>query len=38
MRTLAFGAILLLAILAESEPLAAQDNPHDQYLNYMPLE
>ncbi len=38
MRILVFGAILLLAIAAEIEPLTAQDIPHDQYLNYMPLE
>jgi len=38
MRTLVFGAIIMLAIAAEIEPLAAQDIPHDKYLNYMPLE
>lgn len=38
MRTLVFGTILLAAVVVEIEPLTAQDIPHDEYLNYMPLE
>jgi hypothetical protein len=38
MRILVFGTILLAAVAVEIEPLAAQDIPHDKYLNYMPLD
>ena len=38
MRTLVLGTIVLAAVAVEIGPLAAQDIPHDQYLNYMPLD
>ncbi len=38
MRTLVLGTILLAAVAMEIDPLAAQDIPHDEYLNYMPLD